>query len=145
MMMVLARYAQFVRIAMPNTETAAPLRVLVVDDSSWLRQTIRMALENAGLTVVGEAANGAQALAEAATHQPDVILMDLAMPGMDGIQATRTLRRQQPRTPVVLWTGQDDQQLARAIRSSGAYAGVPKGVCMVDLIATLRRASATFS
>jgi DNA-binding NarL/FixJ family response regulator len=126
-----------------NTEAAAPLRVLVVDDSPWLRQTIRVALENAGLTVVAEAANGAQALAQAAEHQPDVILMDLGMPGMDGIQATRTLRREQPRTPVVLWTGQDDQKLASAIRSSGACAGVAKGVCMVDLIATLRRACAT--
>lgn len=123
-----------------NTDTAAPLRVLVVDDSPWLRQTIRVALESAGLTVVGEAADGAEALAEAAAQRPDVVLMDLGMPGMDGVQATRSLRRQQPQMPVVLWTGQDDAQLASAIRRSGAYAGVPKGVCMVDLVATLRRA-----
>jgi DNA-binding NarL/FixJ family response regulator len=123
-----------------NTDTAAPLRVLVVDDSPWLRQSIRVALENAGLVVVGEAADGAQALAEAAAQRPDVVLMDLRMPGMDGIQATRTLRRLQPQTSVVLWTGQDDAHLASAIRSSGAHAGVAKGVCTVDLVATLRAA-----
>jgi DNA-binding NarL/FixJ family response regulator len=122
------------------TDTAAPLRVLVVDDSPWLRRTVRVALENAGLMVVGEAADGAQALAEAAAHHPDVVLMDLRMPGMDGIQATQTLRRRQPETPVVLWTGHDDAQLASAVRSSGAQAGVAKGVCTVDLIATLRDA-----
>jgi DNA-binding NarL/FixJ family response regulator len=123
-----------------NTDTAAPLRVLVVDDSPWLRQSIRVALENAGLVVVGEAADGAQALAEAAAQRPDVVLMDLRMPGMDGIQATRTLRRQQPQTSVVLWTGQDDAHLASAIRNSGAHAGVAKGVCTTDLVATLRAA-----
>jgi DNA-binding NarL/FixJ family response regulator len=123
-----------------NTDTAAPLRVLVVDDSPWLRKTIRVALESAGLMVVGEAADGAQALAQAAAQRPDVVLMDVGMPVMDGVQATRSLRRQQPQTPVVLWTGQDDAHLASAIRSSGASAGVAKGVCMVELIATLRQA-----
>ncbi len=123
-----------------STDTAAPLRVLVVDDCPQLRETIRVALENAGLMVVGEACDGAEALAEAAVQRPDVVLMDLAMPRMDGIQATRTLRRQQPHTPVVLWTGQDDAYLAAAIRSSGAHAGVPKGVGTVDLVAALRAA-----
>ncbi|HZD68570.1 MAG TPA: response regulator transcription factor [Actinomycetes bacterium] len=127
---------------MPNssTDTAAPLRVLVVDDSRRLRETICAALEKAGLMVVGEAADGAEALAEAAAQRPDVVLMDLAMPGMDGIQATRILRRQQPHTPVVLWSGQDDAHLAAAIRSSGASAGLAKGVCTVDLVAALRAA-----
>jgi CheY-like chemotaxis protein len=123
-----------------NTNTAAPLRVLVVDDSAWLRQTIRVALENAGLVVVGEAADGAEALAEAAAQRPDVVLMDLHMPGMDGVQATRRLRQRQPQTSVVLWTGQDDAHLADAIRTSGAHAGVAKGVCTGDLIAILRAA-----
>ncbi len=123
-----------------NSDTAAPLRVLVVDDSPWLRRSIRVALENAGLLVVGEAADGAQAVAQAEAKRPDVVLMDLRMPGMDGIQATRTLRRQQPQTPVVLWSGQDDAHLANAIRSSGACAGIAKGICTVDLIATLRAA-----
>jgi DNA-binding NarL/FixJ family response regulator len=123
-----------------NTDAVTPLRVLLVDDSPWLRQRVRAALERAGLVVVGEAADGAQALAQATAHRPDVVLMDLCMPGMDGIQATRALRRQQPQIRVVLWTGRDDTQLASAMRRSGAHAGLPKGVSTGELIATLRAA-----
>jgi len=119
--------------------TATALRVLVVDDSAPLRKRVRWALERAGLTVVGEAVDGAQAVAEAAVHRPDVVLMDLHMPGMDGIQATQELRRQQPDTHVVLLAGESDEGLASAIRTSGAHAGLPKGVFTVELVATLRR------
>ncbi len=92
------------------------------------------------MVVVGEAADGAQALALAAVHHPDLVLMDLSMPGMDGIQATRALRGQQPEIRVVLWTGRDDIQLSSAIRRSGAHAGLSKGVRAVELIATLQAA-----
>jgi DNA-binding NarL/FixJ family response regulator len=126
---------------MPHTNTAAtPLRVLLVDDSPWLRQPVRAALERAGLVVVGEAADGAQALALATAHHPDLVLMDLSMPGMDGIQATRALRGQHPDIRVVLWTGRDDIQLASAIRRSGAHAGLAKGASTGELIATLQAA-----
>jgi DNA-binding NarL/FixJ family response regulator len=121
-----------------DTDTARALKVLVVDDSQALRTGVRSALEQAGLTVVGEAADGIQALAQAAAHHPDVVLMDLFMPQMDGIQATRILRRRQPDTPVVLWSGDDDAQLDRAMRESGAQVGLPKGVETVELVATLR-------
>jgi DNA-binding NarL/FixJ family response regulator len=123
-----------------RTDAAAPLRVLVVDDCRQLRDSIRMALESAGLLVVGEAGDGVEALAEAAVRNPDVVLMDLAMPGMDGVEATRFLRRQRPHTPVVLWSGEDDARLAAAIRRSGAHAGVPKGVSAGNLVAALRAA-----
>ena len=75
-------------------DIAAPaLQVLVVDDSQAMRTRVRWALEEAGLTVVGEAEDGAQALTQAAAHHPDVVLMELRMPRMDGVQATRILRR----------------------------------------------------
>lgn len=99
-----------------NTDAATLPRVLLVDDSPWLRRSVRAALERAGLVVVGEAADGAEALTQAATHHPDLVLMDLSMPGMDGIQATQALRRQQPEIRVVLWTARDDIQLARPPR-----------------------------
>jgi CheY-like chemotaxis protein len=121
--------------------TATALQVLVVDDSQAQRTRVRSALEGAGLTVVGEAEDGAQALTQAAAHHPDVVLMDLRMPRMDGVQATRILRRQQPDTPVVLWTG-DDAQLERAVCTSGAQVGIPKGIGTVELVATLREACA---
>jgi DNA-binding NarL/FixJ family response regulator len=66
--------------------------------------------------------------------------MDLHMPRMDGIQATRALRLQQPQTCVVLWTGESDEQLASALRHSGADAGLLKGVRTVELVAALRDA-----
>lgn len=121
--------------------TATALQVLVVDDSQARRTRVRSALERAGLTVIGEAEDGAQALNQAAMHRPDVVLMDLSMPPMDGVQTTRILRRQQPDIPVVLWTG-NDAQLERAVWQSGAQAGVPKGTGMVELVATLREACA---
>ena len=124
-----------------STGTAATaLQVLVVDDSQAQRTRVRSALEGAGLTVVGEAEDGAQALSEAAAHHPDVVLMDLRMPRMDGVQATRILRRQQPDTPVVLWTGDDDAQLERAVSNSGAQVGIPKDIGTVELVATLQDA-----
>jgi len=119
---------------------AAALQVLVVDDSQAQRTRVRSALEGAGLTVVGEAEDGAQALSEAAAHHPDVVLMDLRMPRMDGVQATRILRRQQPDTPVVLWTGDDDAQLERAVSNSGAQVGIPKDIGTGELVATLQDA-----
>ena len=122
--------------------TATALQVLVVDDSQAQRTRVRSVLEQAGLTVVGEAEDGAQALTQAAAHHPDVVLMDLRMPRMDGVQATRILRRQQPDTPVVLWTGDDDAQLDRAVCTSGAQVGIPKGIGTVELVATLRGACA---
>jgi DNA-binding NarL/FixJ family response regulator len=121
-----------------GTDTAAALRVLVVDDNVALRESIRLSLEREGLAVVGEAGDGAQALERAAATRPDVILMDVRMPVMNGIQATKAIRRAYPDTQVVLWTGEDDAQLVRAVRQSGAHAGVPKGIRMVELVATLR-------
>jgi DNA-binding NarL/FixJ family response regulator len=114
-------------------------RVLVVDDSSLLRRRVCQALNRAGLTVVGEAADGEQALVKAAEQRPDVILMDLRMPKMDGIRATRALRAQQPDTPVLLWTGDTDANIGIAVREAGARAGVPKGIRTAELVATLLR------
>ena len=126
--------------ASTGTAAMAGLRVLVVDDCPEMRERVRRALERAGLTVVGEAGDGAEALVQAAAREPDVVLMDLHMPRMDGIQATRALRLQQPQTCVVLWTGESDEQLASALRHSGADAGLLKGVRTVELVAALRDA-----
>jgi DNA-binding NarL/FixJ family response regulator len=125
-------------VAMTHSSTGAALRVLVVDDCAALRESVSLALEREGLTVVGEAADGAQALAQAAAYLPDVVLMDLRMPGMGGIRATQTIRRRYPETSVVLWTGDGDPQLASAMRQSGAHAGLLKGIPTSELVAALR-------
>jgi DNA-binding NarL/FixJ family response regulator len=119
--------------------TSGGTRVLVVDDSPHLRRCVCRALDRAGLTVVGEAADGEQALAKAAEQRPDVVLMDLRMPKMDGIRATRALRAQQPETPVLLWTGDSDANIGAAVREAGARAGVPKGIRTPELVAILLR------
>jgi DNA-binding NarL/FixJ family response regulator len=121
-----------------STDTDA-LRVLVVDDSAPLRERVCLALAHAGLTVVGEAVDGAHALVQAEAQRPDVILMDLRMPGMNGVEATRTLLRRHPDTCVVLWSGETDACLANAVCNSGAQAGLAKGIQTTELIATLRR------
>lgn len=122
-----------------DLDTSGGTRVLVVDDSPYLRRCVCLALDRAGLTVVGEAADGEQALAKAAEQRPDVVLMDLRMPKMDGIRATRALRAQQPETPVLLWTGDSDVNIGAAVREAGARAGVPKGIRTAELVATLLR------
>ena len=115
-------------------------RVLLVDNSSYLRSCVRQALERAGLIVVGEAADGEQALVKAAEEHPDVVLMDLRMPKMDGIRATQALHAQQPGMPVVLWSGESEVGGAAAI--AGAAAGLCKGTCTSELVAILRRSCA---
>lgn|SRR5574341_521651 len=121
----------------PQPDGPRGARVLVVDDSSHLRRRVCQALDRAGLTVVGEAADGEQALAKAAEQRPDVVLMDLRMPKMDGIRATRALHERQPGTPVLLWTGDGDASIVAAARAAGARAGVAKGIRIADLVATL--------
>jgi DNA-binding NarL/FixJ family response regulator len=106
------------------------------DTATVLRDHVRVALEDAGLMVVGEAADGAHALTQAAARDPDVVLMDLRMPGMDGIQAAQAPRGAAAARGAVDRGG--DAPLASAIRKSGAHAGVAKGIRTVELVATSR-------
>ncbi len=71
----------------------APIRVLIVDDQRLMRDGLRVLLElQDGIAIVGEAGNGVEALTQVATTQPDVVLMDVRMPRMNGVEATRALR-----------------------------------------------------
>ena len=125
------------------TATAAPLRVLLVDDHAVVRTGFRMILEAAGIEVVGEAANGADAAASASALRPDVVCMDVQMPGVDGIEGTRRIVADETLdTAVVIVTTFDrDDYLFRALQA-GARGFLLKNADPDDLVTAVRVAAA---
>ena len=124
---------------------AGPIRVIVADDQELVRTGFCVILEAAdGITVVGEAANGAEAVQAAAEHNPDVILMDVRMPEMDGLEATRLItggdRTGSPRV-VMLTTFDLDDYVYEALRA-GASGFLLKDAPRHDLIAAIKVAAA---
>lgn len=94
------------------------MRVVIVDDHALFRQALRNLLEARGVEVLGEGSNGAEALVLARAHEPDVVLMDLRMSPMDGLEATRLLSAEMPEMRVVVLTAsEDDADLFEAIKS----------------------------
>lgn len=109
------------------TRSQTPIRVLVVDDHAILRDGIRSLLERQqDIVVVGEAGTGAGALELAVTQAPDIVLMDLAMPGMDGLEATRRLRALHPEIKVLILTQHDDREYIAPALQAGAAGYVLK-------------------
>src|SRR3954447_4849097 len=120
-----------------------PIRVLVVADRGVVREGLRTYLElQDGLEVVGEAADGEEAVREAERLRPDVILMDLVMPKLDGVGAMRELRSRLPRTRVIVLTSfADDDRLLPAIQP-GAAGYLLKNVQPAELARAVRLAHA---
>jgi DNA-binding NarL/FixJ family response regulator len=121
----------------PPEHRVAEARVLIVDDSDRIRQGLHGLFELADdMRVVGEAVNGAQAVAIAAELLPDVVVMDVGMPVMDGIEATRLIHRARPATRVVLVTALPGQE--EAARGAGADALLFKDSDPEELLGTVR-------
>jgi two-component system response regulator DegU len=109
-------------------------RLLLVDDHKLLRQGLRRAVEEAGFDVVGEAGDGEEAVRLAIELQPDLVLMDVTMPVLDGIEATRRMRQSAPEARVVILTMHGEEEtIARALRA-GALAYLLKD-CSSDQVA----------
>ena len=116
----------------------AALRTLVVDDQELVRAGFRMILERGGLEVAGEAADGAAAVSLTRSLEPDVVLMDIRMPVMDGIEATRQVVQRNPGTKVVVLTTFDlDEYVLDAVRA-GASGFLLKDIPPADLVHAVR-------
>ena len=115
------------------------IRVLVVDDHTIVRDGICALLALAGdIEVVGEATNGSEALARVKELNPDVVLMDIAMPIMGGLEATRRLHKEFPKTKVLVLTQYDDKEYFFPVIESGASGFISKAAASSELTTGIR-------
>lgn len=123
--------------------TPDPIRVMVVDEHGMVRKGIVAYLKsNPGLKIVGEACNGREAVESYAPLRPDVILMDLQMPEMDGIEATRVIHRENPNVKVIALTSFPDRDKVQAALAAGAISYLLKNISGEDLVEAIRDAYA---
>jgi two-component system, NarL family, response regulator NreC len=121
---------------------AQPTRLLIVDDHAVVRTGLRLLLNaEPDIEVVGEAADGDEAILASRSLDPDVVLMDLVMPGLGGIEATRALVREQPTVKVLVLSMQDDPTYVREAFSAGATGYVLKEAADTELVAAVRHAA----
>ncbi|MDT0433960.1 MULTISPECIES: response regulator transcription factor [Streptomyces] len=117
----------------------APARILLADDHALVRRGVRLILDSEpDLTVVAEADDGADAVAQARTHRPDLAILDIAMPRQTGLQAARELSRTRPDLPILMLTMYDNDQFFFQALAAGAAGYVLKSVADRDLIAACR-------
>jgi len=119
------------------------ISVLLVDDHSLVRRGFRRILEDeSDITVAGEASDGEEAVREAARLRPQVILMDCALPGMSGLDATRKILQQLPGTLVLMLSMHEEETLVRQAMEAGARGYILKNAMDLDLGAAIRKVAA---
>ena len=122
--------------------STTPIKLLLVDDHAVVRSGLRMLLEaHTDLLIVGEAENGRQALEKVKTLQPDVILMDVQMPDMNGIEATQQIKALRPHSNILALTMYEDDEYFFAMLKAGASGYVPKRAAPDELISAIRTVS----
>lgn len=118
------------------------IAVLIAEDHALVREGTRQILEaQDDLNVVGEAADGHQAVALVADKRPDVVIMDISMPALNGIEATREIKRQFPTTNILILTAYDDDQYIFALLDAGAAGYLLKNVRGEELVRAVRSVS----
>jgi two-component system, NarL family, response regulator NreC len=117
------------------------IRLVLVDDHEVVRNGLRMLLEHQqNMEIIGEASTGARAIELAAQLQPDVIVMDITLPDISGIEATREIKKAQPSSAIVALTIHEDEQYFFEMLQAGASGYVPKRAASEDLISAIRAA-----
>lgn len=124
---------------MTSAHGTQPIRVLIVDDHAIVRQGLRAIMRiTPGMVRVGEAGDGAEALQLVASQRPDLVLMDLVMPTMDGVQATAAIKRDYPTTRVLALTTFSDAELVLGAVQAGADGYLLKDVDVSELARAIR-------
>ncbi len=118
------------------------INIVLADDHQILRESIRKNFESAGEKVVGEASNGEDAVRLAEQLRPDVVVMDISMPVLDGVSATKRISDNVPDTRVVVLTMHDDIDRTRRALEAGAVGYLSKGCSFADVLTTVRAAAA---
>jgi len=111
-----------------------PTRILLADDHALIRQGLKALLEKQGFQVVGEASNGQEALRSVEKTQPDVAIVDISMPVLNGVEAARELKKSAPKTKVILLTQHDEDQYVTESLRAGVRGYVLKSQAGVDLV-----------
>ena len=115
------------------------IRVLVVDDHTIVREGVRMLLSaQPGIEVIGEAANGLEAVHKTRELKPDVVVMDIAMPGMSGLEATEVIKQSNPEVQVLALTVHESEEYFFRLLSAGGSGYVLKGAGSADLISAVQ-------
>ncbi|MFH0769071.1 MAG: response regulator transcription factor [Chloroflexota bacterium] len=115
------------------------ISIFLADDHAIIRRFIKRLLEEeADLSVIGEAANGIDAVKLVAELKPDILITDLSMPGLDGIEVTRRVRKASPQTLIVALSNWDAQKNVVAAKQAGASAYVVKNLAVGELVHTVR-------
>lgn len=114
------------------------IRVLLADDQKILRDGLRALLQSAEISVIGDASNGREAVDMALSLKPDVILMDIRMPEMDGVEATRQIKQQLPQTVIIVLTTFDDDEYIIKAMTYGASGYLLKDIDSTRLIQAIR-------
>jgi len=122
----------------PTTAGQVPLRVVIADDSEDLRLLLGLRLESAGVDVVAVAGDGQQAIDAVDEHRPDVVIMDLSMPVLDGLQATEVLRERHAELRIVVLSGHPRNAMLDQTLAAGADAYIQKGADFDDLLDAIR-------
>lgn len=125
-----------------HADNPDPPRVLIGEDLDPLREALAEMLRRAGFRVVGKARDGAELLEMAGDVDPEVILTDLRMPNVDGVEVARVMKLAHPSIPVIIFSGHDEDAFVRPADDVGVFAFLVKGCPPSSIIGTLRMASA---